>query len=550
MQIHASRLVVLTLGLFSVTGHAQIKLLEVTGGASPLFFGHSVDGAGDIDGDGLADILVGSIRDGTQGSNAGAAHVYSGATGQLIQSWYGATSDDVFGFDVAGAGDVDADGFLDVVIGANQQWNGLTGYARIYSGASGFLLFGGLGYAPMSRYGEAVAGGADVNQDGFDDVALGAPEENGKTGRVEILRGPSGGSFATFFGPGGSSSFGSAVAFIGDLTADGRPDLLVGAEFSGPGSSGTVDAIDVYSGALIHQWVGDDLFDQFGCSVDSAGDLDGDSIDDVIVGAWADDDGGSASGSVRAFSGASGAMLYTFHANDPGDQLGISVAGVGDVDGDGVNEVLAGSNFGDGLITDAGAAALLSGPTGALNAIYSGDAAGESFGWSVASAGDVNGDGLPDVVVSSHLDFHDGPFSGSFSVFTGTCGTITAHGQGCGGTFGFVPELELSGCPVAGGSITLSISKAFGGSTSLTFLGGAPTQLPIGDGCDLLISPIFPGVVTLPLSGAGPGQGNVTITGPLPAGVSGYALSLQSFCLDALVPRGYAASNGATFTVP
>ena len=138
-----------------------------------------------------------------------------------------------------------------------------------------------------------------------------------------------------------------------------------------------------------------------------------------------------------------------------------------------------------------------------------------------------------------------------FRLICGCSGPAVEYGAGCAGALDFVPHLELLTCPVAGQSITISLSQGYGGSTSVVFLGAAPASLPIGlTGCSLLTAPLLPITLAIPLSGSGPGAGTFAVTGPLPASSSGFAFSMQVFVPDPVVPRGFSASNGITIAVP
>lgn len=127
-----------------------------------------------------------------------------------------------------------------------------------------------------------------------------------------------------------------------------------------------------------------------------------------------------------------------------------------------------------------------------------------------------------------------------------------AYGQGCPGTGGLTPALTLNECPQAGQAVSLTISNAVGGVNALLMFGLQQTQVPIGaTGCDLLIAPILPIVITIPLSGAGPGQGSATVQGVLPVNSSGVIIEFQSFILDPGGPLpGFTATNGVELKVP
>ena len=130
------------------------------------------------------------------------------------------------------------------------------------------------------------------------------------------------------------------------------------------------------------------------------------------------------------------------------------------------------------------------------------------------------------------------------------CGAVLAYGKGCPGAGGFEPLYSWSGCAAAGQTVSLSVSNALGGATALIFFGLGQAQTPIGpSSCDLLIAPVLPASIAVPMGGAGPGAGSVTLTGLLPVGASGAHFTTQSFILDGSNQIGASASRGLDVTV-
>ena len=145
----------------------------------------------------------------------------------------------------------------------------------------------------------------------------------------------------------------------------------------------------------------DSTEDNFGTSVSGAGDVNGDGFADLIVGAWLDDNNGTNNGSAQVFSGADGSVLYTFNGSSIGDSFGFSVSGAGDVDGDGFADLIVGAPNDNNNGQTSGSARVLSGSDGSVLYNFDGDSAEDFFGISVSGAGDVNGDGLADFIVGA-----------------------------------------------------------------------------------------------------------------------------------------------------
>ncbi|TAJ21961.1 MAG: hypothetical protein EPO68_03985, partial [Planctomycetota bacterium] len=275
----------------------------------------------------------------------------------LLYALPGQGKNDLFGMSVAAAGDVNGDGLADVVIGADQSPHGLgspptgAGYARVVSGTTGALLYAFHGDAGDDWFGTAVCGPGDVNGDGYDDIAVLAPQPGSASyppyvqgtppgpGYLRILSGANGAVLTNLVGSGTPGLFGHSMAAAGDVNADGFPDIIVG-EIGGlvwgydPGIARIYSGLD---GSLLHQLsVGDDG-DWFGNSVDGAGDVDGDGYDDVVVGAPYF---GPPVGLAAVYSGQSGLLIRAWLGNSIADEFGFAVAGAGDVNGDGVPDLV------------------------------------------------------------------------------------------------------------------------------------------------------------------------------------------------------------------
>lgn len=416
-----------------------------SGDASGDGFGFSVSGGGDVDDDGYDDFVVGAYFNDAGGSNAGLARVFSGVDGSTLYTFLGAGPHDIFGRSVSMAGDVNLDGFEDVVVGA--PWNdgiGLnSGMVRVFSGADGTILHTFVGDDPDERLGWSVSGAGDVNADGYADLIGGAylDDTNGTdAGSATVYSGFDGSVLYTLFGDAEGDQFGSAVSGAGDVNGDGYHDVLVGAPSDDDGGldAGRAKLFSGLDGSEMYAFDGDPGND-FGYSVSDAGDVNADGLGDVIVGGRYHNGPGGNGGIARVFSGMDGSILYTFLGSEAGERFGYSVSGAGDVDGDGHDDLIVGSKNASELFHHGGKATVLSGHDGHILFTFLGDAEDDLLGRSVAGAGDVNGDGLADVIVGADFDDINANNSGSARIFTGP----DCNGNG-------VPDR----CDIAGGVST------------------------------------------------------------------------------------------------
>jgi len=205
--------------------------------------GRSLASVGDVNGDGRTDYIVGAYNAGPRdinGAGAGAAFVYSGATGAVLYEKHGAAAGDQFGFSVAGAGDVDGDGRPDFVIGAHAAGFG-AGAAFVYSGATGALLYQKSGGAPGDLLGYSVGSAGDVNGDGRADFIVGAnaadPGGRSAAGSAYVYSGATGGLLLRRDGAAAGDQLGISVAPAGDANGDGKFDVIVGAGGASPGGN-------------------------------------------------------------------------------------------------------------------------------------------------------------------------------------------------------------------------------------------------------------------------------------------------------------------------
>ncbi|MCF0053782.1 FG-GAP-like repeat-containing protein [Dyadobacter sp. LJ53] len=395
-------------------------------------FGFTVASAGDVNNDGYSDVIVGS-------PDSGQAYVYHGsATGvdnvpEIVLEEM--QPDQSFGWSVASAGDVNADGFSDVIIGAQEYDHGQTneGVAFIYHGSAGGLT---AQYAALleinessAYFGRCVASAGDVNGDGFSDVIVGAPycdkgAQNSDDGAAFIYHGSSSGInnavSVKITGEKPGSWMGHSVASAGDVNGDGYSDIIIGepgyageinegAALVFPGSASGISSVSISN---IRSGQSDSFL---GWSVSSAGDINGDGFSDIMAGAPSFDSPQVNEGAAFIYNGSAAELNYlssaTLQSNQNGSQTGYSVSSAGDVNGDGFTDVIVGAPYFDNGESNEGAAFLYYGSASGISLngfeTLEGNQADANMGFSVSGAGDVNGDGYSDVIVGAPM-FDDG----------------------------------------------------------------------------------------------------------------------------------------------
>ncbi|MEW5854085.1 MAG: integrin alpha [Myxococcota bacterium] len=350
--------------------------LKLVGETANDGFGVSVAPAGDMNGDGYSDLIVGGYQAQGLAPLSGRAYVFLGArTGQIstVPSLVidGEGGDDALGVSVSSAGDVNGDGYGDVIVGAMfaPGEGPSTGRAYIHLGASTASMDAApdtvlAGFADHDFFGQSVAGAGDLDGDGYADVVVGAPRAdvdavaNDDSGRVYVFRGGVGGMDNNpeliLFGPAADATFGASVAGGGDTNGDGFADLVVGAD----GSASMPGQVWIYPGhpnTLVSPTADSttasaDLGDAYGSCVAAAGDVNSDGLGDLLVGANRSDVTDVDEGQAFLFFGQSNALQSAPAAvfvGTPGARLGLSMSGVGDVNGDGTGDILVGAPFDD-----------------------------------------------------------------------------------------------------------------------------------------------------------------------------------------------------------
>jgi hypothetical protein len=429
---------------------------ELAAGQSLAALGTSVAGAGDVNGDGYADVIVGAPGYDAGEVDESAAFIFLGSAtgiadgnpGTAQSRLEGGQVGAAFGASVAGAGDVNGDGYADVIVGAPAYDAG-----EADEGAA-FVFLGGAAGIPnasatsaqarlesdqsSANFGASVAGAGDLNGDGYADVIVGAPAydagEADEGAAFVFLGGAAGiadthaaGAHARLESDQPGAGLGTSVAGAGDVNGDGFDDVVVGAPGFESGLSKQGAAFVFHGGAAgiagggpgdaAARIDGDLIFAELGRAVAGAGDVNGDGYSDVIVGAPRDTAGELFEGAAFVFhggpAGITGGSAAAANAWIQGDewvgQFGASVAGAGDVNGDGYADVIVGGSLYDAPGQDSGAAFVFLGTAGGITgssatvayAKLSVSQSGAHFGTAVAGAGDVNGDGYADVIAGA-----------------------------------------------------------------------------------------------------------------------------------------------------
>lgn len=501
------------IGGFVING----KQVEFEDGPGDSYSGYSVSDAGDVNGDGLADLFVGSPLN---FAGRGAAYVVYGKTGTVavdlsavangvggfVINGYSATGG--IGLSVSSAGDTNGDGLADVIVGATGA-PGTTGLSYVVFGKTdtatvnlstlgtgGFVINGAIA---NQRAGNSVDNAGDVNGDGLTDLIVGAPTSGSGPGKSYVVFGKSGtatvnladvaagvGGFV-MNGVGSVDINGLSVSGAGDVNGDGLADLITGSP-SGAGASyvvfgkantTAVELSTVAAGTGGFAIVGATPSDVSGFSVSSAGDVNGDGLADLIVGAPLANKSYVVFGKTNTTTinlGSLGVGGYVINGTGtyPDNQNGFGVSGAGDVNGDGLADLILTTHNGpDGL----GASYVVYGKANNTAINLSSVAAGLGgfliqspipntyYNESVSAAGDVNGDGFADLIVGipeirRTMGWVDGvPAGASYVIFGGQQFATTVDFLGGTGN-----------------------DAQIGTATAETFVGGAGNDTVTGNG--------------------------------------------------------------------
>ncbi|TLV03106.1 FG-GAP-like repeat-containing protein [Dyadobacter luticola] len=412
-------------------GNANTTLESNQAGANA---GRSVSSAGDVNGDGYSDVIIGAPLYDKGETNEGAVFVHYGSANGISVNpamiLEGNQAEAQFGGKAALAGDVNKDGYGDIIVGASYYDKGQAneGAAFIYHGSAN-----GLSANPAmvlesnqaeARFGISVNLAGDVNADGFSDVVVSAVlYDKGQTneGAAFVYHGSATGinpnAATTLESNQAEARMGYTASSAGDVNGDGYSDIIVGVYLYDKGEVDEGTALIYHGSALgVSPNVATILESNqatsyFGAFVSFAGDVNGDGYGDVVVGAYLYDNEQTNEGAAFVYLGSAAGLNVNskkqLEINQSNAQFGYSVNSAGDVNGDGYADIIIGANLYDKGETDEGGAFIFQGSANGISAnaasTLESNQTNAQMGWAVASAGDVNGDGYSDVVVGAHL---------------------------------------------------------------------------------------------------------------------------------------------------
>ena len=402
-----------------------------TTGQTNSNFAYALAGLGDVNGDQLSDIAIGAYRhDSATVSNAGQVLVFYGNANGLADqpSWFyeGTVRNGYLGKTVSEAGDVNGDGYQDLLVGAPGYGETESSEGQVlafYGSASGLANTPSWQFEPNSAgmgLGNSLAGGRDINGDGFDDIAVGSPVHETNKGYVAIFLGSDTGlantSAWSVTGATAEDQLGYALA-MADASGDEKAELYIGA----PGKNALyeLNGTDDLSESTAQQVTTGPNF--FGSAISRIGDMNQDRFEDIAVASVRQDI--SSAGQVRFFYGSPEGIYPSYVARKDGlgsdDLFGRSIAGLGDTNGDGYDDLLIGApDFGFGQVSTGFAYVYLGVETGLRPSparIINGDQASAYLGYAMDIVGDINGDGYDDIALGAYR--YDGGQNDEGAVF-------------------------------------------------------------------------------------------------------------------------------------
>lgn len=362
---------------------------SLQGESSGDSFGCKLAPAGDVNGDGREDCLVSAPNAILGGGLKGKVYIFDLRSRQVLHQWSSTTGRRDLGALIAGLGDIDADGYDDVVLGSE-------GKAECFSGRDGHLLWATniFGSVYSESFDLNFINAGDLDGDGTADLLYGrgaadlVQAHSGRTGQLLWERGD---------GSAWSTGFGTGLSAFRDFNGDGRDDVLIGAPYDFDLLGADVYICSGLDGSTLHSWTlaGPSLF---GWSVCGVNDLTGDGLSDVVVGAPRSPAHAPRAGAAYAYDGQGLQAIWQRNGAITEDHYGYSVAGMRDVDGDGIRDIAVSApgvdvRRGGTTYSNVGKIYLVSGGTGATVATKTGAQSGAHWGENLINAGDIYGNG-------------------------------------------------------------------------------------------------------------------------------------------------------------
>ena len=525
--------------------------------------GFALADAGDVDGDGASEFLIGEPRG--YFPFRGKVRLLHGRTHESIREHYGVDSFDDFGIALSGAGDLDGDGAADYVVGdpGYDPPIGASNAGRVvaYSGRTGAPLWQTDGNSFLFELGSGLAALDDMDGDGWQEILA----ASWKSSTCWVI--DSNGNKLLVISGTGSSGFGFAVSRIGDVDLDGMRDFAIGAPYHSKSPytrNGRISVRSGRTGALLYDVFGTDDDERLGWSLAAMTDVNQDGWPDFVAGADGASSNGTDCGAVRLLSGKDGALLGEIAGSRGNDRMGAAVASMGDWDRDGISDFAAGAPKAGSLSN--GEVQVFSGATmtriWGVEGVIGPPCTSRNYtgpGWfnvelgHTLASGDFDGNDVPDLLIGDPFFECFADESGSQGAFfppryqpwwdlypVGSSSLVLGHpaywehyGTGWPGTF-YEPTLTPLVDPVFGETLDVQLTNSSPASTTaIVFVGFSATDLPTGSGGRLYVVPFATVPVPLPPSGT-------TLSAELPGILTD--VYVQALVLDP------GASDGVAFT--
>lgn len=510
--------------------HGQQIAYSIPGSSASELAGTVVVRIHDHDLDGVDDLAIGAPGfDCGVLTNCGAVRIASGKTGSLLGFTTGASALERFGSSITAIDDVTGDGIPDLAVGA-PGFGGANpnGAIRIVNGST-FISIGIIqGPSVGARIGERVVRLADQNGDGRSEIATGgrgaSPGMISGAGSAYVFDPTNGQILKQFDGASAFEAFGTDISTLDDVTGDGRPELVIGSPGDDPfgnNGAGSIAVVDPVGGATLRTFFGLAANDGLGVTCAGLDDLDADGFPDVLGGApGATVSGMALAGTALALSFVTGAVISRVDGQSPNDMVGRVLARLDDIDGDGVAEFAIGSpSWSVPGKASAGRITLYSGQSHSVLYQFVGAAAGSEYGGFIGPLGDLNSDQRPDFAIGWTAIDTPFPDAGVTEIRLGQSPSLSIVSTGMVGT-NF--ELNLQG-------------KA--GNSAFLLVAAAPATIPTVFGLLCLSLTPTPLLVPLPAFSA---TGSIVVGGTIPpiGAVGPQTAFLQPALVDLQAPGG------------